>query len=110
MEKTGLIFVIHNHQPAGNFDDVMRRAHDDCYLPFVEALERHPSIRAGLHYTGSLLEWMEQNTPATIERIAQLAASGRAEIIGGGWQEPMLGILPLRDAVGQLRDYSPYSL
>ncbi|MFH1438204.1 MAG: alpha-amylase/4-alpha-glucanotransferase domain-containing protein [Pseudomonadota bacterium] len=98
-----VIFVVHNHQPTGNYDRIMRMAHDDCYLPFVEALERHPDIRAGLHYTGPLLEWMENNVPETIGRIAQLAASGQVEILGGGWQEPMLSNIPLRDAVGQMR-------
>jgi hypothetical protein len=103
MQTTGLILVLHNHQPAGSADAVIRRAHDDCYRPLVDALERHPSIRVALHYTGPLLEWMEARAPETLQKIAVLAASGRVEIIGGGWQEPMLGVLPLRDAVGQLR-------
>ena len=103
MEKTRLVFVVHHHQPAGSVEEIMTRAHDDCIVRLIEALERHPTIRAGLHYTGPLPEWMEEKKPETISRIAALAAVGRVEILGGGWQEPMLGMLPLRDALGQLR-------
>jgi hypothetical protein len=103
MNKPILVFVVHNHQPAGTDEIVMKTAHDACTLPLVRALEKRPGVRVGLHYSGPLLEWMEGAAPGTIESIAQLAAAGRVEIIGGGWQEPVLSVLPLRDAIGQLR-------
>ena len=63
MAKFQLTLLIHAHQPVGNFGDVFERAYAQSYLPFVEVLSRHPSICLGLHYTGSLLEWMERVHP-----------------------------------------------
>ena len=63
MAKFQLVLLIHAHQPVGNFDDVMERAYTQSYLPFVEVLSRHPAVRVGLHFTGSLLEWIEKAHP-----------------------------------------------
>ena len=49
MAKFQLALLIHAHQPVGNFDDVMERAYQHSYLPFVQVLERHPAIRLGLN-------------------------------------------------------------
>ena len=63
MRKFELVLLIHAHQPVGNFDDVLERAYKDSYLPFIEVLSHHPSIRMGLHYSGPLLEWIERAHP-----------------------------------------------
>ncbi len=102
-DPTRLLFVIHNHQPTGNFDKVFARATDGCYEPFLGALEANPHVRAALHYTGPLLEWLERRRPEVIARIRLLVEHGQIEIVGGGWAEPMLSVLPDRDALGQLR-------
>ena len=35
----------------------------------VAALERHPTVRLSLHYTGPLLEWLRRERPDFIERL-----------------------------------------
>ena len=101
--RISLALVLHNHQPVGNFGHVIAYNHDTAYLPLLEALERHPSVRLGLHYTGPLLEWLRAERPHTIERLASIAQRGQVEIVGGGYYEPVLASLPERDRVGQLR-------
>ncbi len=101
--RISLALVLHNHQPVGNFGHVIAANHDAAYLPMIEALERHPVVRLGLHYTGPLLEWLRSERPETVERLAALHARGQVEIVGGGWCEPVLASLPERDRVGQLR-------
>jgi len=56
--RISLALVLHNHQPVGNFGHVIAHNHDTAYRPLVEALERHPGVRLGLHYTGPLMEWL----------------------------------------------------
>jgi len=97
-----LIMILHNHQPVGNFDWVFRNAAEDSYLPFLDMLERHPHIRTGLHTTGPLLEWFEDNRPDYLDRLAGLVEKGRVEILGGAFYEPILSKLPDRDKVGQI--------
>src|SRR5262245_30872446 len=68
----------------------------------LEALDRHPTVRVALHYTGPLLEWFAKERPDMLDRLGALAARGQVEILGGGYYEPVLASLPERDRVGQL--------
>jgi alpha-amylase len=99
--RVSLALVIHNHQPVGNFGWVIEDVYEHAYSPMLYALERHPGIRLGLHYTGPLLEWMSANRPEALDQIRGLVARGQVEIIGGGYYEPILITLPDRDRLGQ---------
>jgi hypothetical protein len=100
--RVSFSLVIHNHQPVGNFGWVIEDVYEHAYRPMIEALERHPGIRLGLHYTGPLLQWLVANQPQTVERIRALVERGQVEIVGGGFYEPILVTLPDRDRHGQL--------
>lgn len=102
MSAAGLCFVVHNHQPVGNFDDVVARAARDCYAPLVAALERHPKVKAALHYSGPLLAWLEARAPELVAQVRALAQRGQVELLGGALMEPILPLLPDTDAWGQL--------
>ena len=102
------VLLIHSHQPCGNFCDVVEMAYQRAYLPFVELLERHPSIHVGLHYSGALLEWIEEHHPEFFERLRALVTSGQVEIVGGGFYEPILVSIPpvdQREQITRLADY-----
>jgi alpha-amylase len=101
--RLSLALAIHNHQPVGNFGWIYQEAYRQAYLPLLEALERHPSIRLALHYSGPLLQWLVDAQPTFPERLAALVARGQVELMGGGYYEPILIALPERDRVGQLR-------
>ena len=99
------VFVLHNHQPVGNFDSVFAEAYERSYLPFLDLFEQHPGIRIGLHTSGPLAEWLDQHHGDYLDRLAQLASQGRLEIVGGGFHEPILAMLPSRDRIGQIQSY-----
>ncbi len=101
-DRISLALVFHNHQPVGNFGWVIEELWERAYQPMIAALERHPTIRAGVHYTGPLLEWMALNQPAAPGRIAALVRRGQVEMLGGGWYEPILVALPDADRFAQL--------
>ncbi len=102
-DRISLAMVFHNHQPVGNFGWVIAETYDRAYLPMVAALERHPSIRVGLHYTGPLLEWFRAERPDFLERLRVLVGRDQVELLGGGYYEPVLASLPERDRLAQLR-------
>lgn len=108
MSKLHLCFLIHAHQPAGNFEDVLERACAHSYTPFLEALLRHPSIRMGLHYSGALLEWIEKAHPEFFDLLRVLIQRGQVELIGGGFYEPILISIPLGDRLEQIRRQGDY--
>ena len=100
--------VIHAHQPLGNFDEVIEEAYQLAYLPFAEMLEKHPSIALSLHYSGSLLEWIERHHPEYFTLLHKLVDRGQAELLGGGYYEPILVSIPDADKRAQLEKMSAY--
>jgi hypothetical protein len=106
LPKFNLVLLVHAHQPVGNFDGVMERTYERSYLPFVECVARHPRIRLGLHYSGSLLEWLAEKHPEYIQRIGALVARGQVEVAGGGFYEPILIAIPHEDQIEQIRRLS----
>jgi 4-alpha-glucanotransferase len=108
VSKFDLVLLIHAHQPIGNFDDVMERTYEQSYLPFVECLARHPGVRMGLHYSGSLLEWLAERHPEYIHRVSALAVRSQVEVVGGGFYEPILVTIPPEDQLEQIRRLSDF--
>ncbi|MHB8624973.1 MAG: alpha-amylase/4-alpha-glucanotransferase domain-containing protein [Aggregatilineales bacterium] len=98
-----LSLVFHNHQPVGQFDDVTEHSTQVSYIPIVDLLERHPSIHAGIHFTGPLLEWLIAHHPTLIDRVRRLVERGQVEMLTGGYYEPVLVALPDKDKIGQIR-------
>ena len=103
-----LILIIHAHQPAGNFQHVFEECYEHSYLAFLVLLEKHPRIRAALHYSGPLLLWIEENHPDYFERLRRMVASGQIELIGGGFYEPILISIPPADQLEQLTRLADY--
>ena len=101
-----LCLVLHNHQPVGNFDDVFENAYQDSYLPFLDVFEPFDSLNISIHTSGPLIQWLEERHPEYLDRLANLVANGRVEIVGGAFYEPILTMIPSRDRVGQIKKFS----
>ncbi len=95
--------LLHNHQPVGNFPWVFQQVYEESYLPMIEALERHAGVRLALHYTGSLLDWLETAHPDFLQRVAALVKRGQVEIVSGGYYEPILPSIPDDDKLAQIK-------
>ncbi len=107
-EKIYLLMAIHCHQPVGNFDGVFAHGYEVAYRPFLSVLERHPKIRLALHYTGPLLEWLERHHPEFLDWVRALVERGQVEVLSGGFYEPILTLLPARDAIDQVNLLTNY--
>ncbi|MEW6142398.1 MAG: alpha-amylase/4-alpha-glucanotransferase domain-containing protein [Chloroflexota bacterium] len=102
MKEIYLALAIHNHQPVGNFHFVFAQAYRKAYLPMLKALEQHPSVRISLHYSGPLVDWVKKNHEDFFPRIAALVKRGQAEVMSGGYYEPILPMIPDPDKLGQI--------
>lgn len=100
------VLALHNHQPIGNFTGVMEQAYQESYRPFLDVFERYPTLKIALHTSGSLMEWLASAHPEYLDRLAELVAAGKIEIIGGAYYEPILAMIPRRDRIGQIRAYT----
>jgi 4-alpha-glucanotransferase len=108
MHPVSFIFCLHNHQPEGNFESVFREATAKSYRPFLELLARYPDVKVSLHYSGILLRWIEQNEPDLFETLRTLVRRGQVEMLGGGFYEPILPVIPDTDKHLQIRALSDY--
>ncbi|MCK6581104.1 MAG: DUF1926 domain-containing protein [Anaerolineae bacterium] len=97
-----LSLVFHNHQPVGNFENVFAEGFEKAYLPLVALLERHPTVRVALHFTGPLRDWLIDKQPDFLKRVRALVTRGQVEILGGGYYEPVLVMLSDEDKIGQM--------
>jgi alpha-amylase len=102
-DRLRLALVFHQHQPAGNFPSVFQEVTERAYAPLVATLYRHPEVKATLHFSGPLLDWLEANRPDVIGDLADLVRRGQIELLSGGYYEPVLVGVPRRDGVGQIR-------
>ena len=108
MNKVSFALVIHSHQPVGNFDQVIEEAYRRAYAPFVQILLQHPSVRLNLHYSGVLLEWLEERHPEYFDQLRELLRRGQVELLGGGYYEPILPSIPDADKISQVRKMAEY--
>jgi alpha-amylase len=100
------LLVLHDHQPVGNFDHVFEQAYQDSYRPFLDVFQRYDSLKMALHTSGSLMQWLDRHHPEYVDRLAELVAQGRIEVVGGARFEPILAMIPSHDRIGQVRSYT----
>lgn len=103
-QRATMVMVLHHHQPIGNFPQVFRDTFERCYRPTLELLDAFPDIHVSIHLTGPLWLWAEENAPDYLELLVRLEARGQVEVIGGGFYEPILAMLPERDARAQVEE------
>ena len=103
MKNVNLVLCLHMHQPVGNLPEVVDRITAEVYRPVIEVLEKHPGVTVNLHMSGSLLEVLAERHPDLVKKIKGLVATGRVEMLSGGFYEPVLVEWPEEDRDGQLK-------
>ncbi|MCP4631390.1 MAG: DUF1926 domain-containing protein [candidate division Zixibacteria bacterium] len=106
MTPTKFVFAIHCHQPVGNFDFVFEDSYNRCYHPFLETLNGFPDFKCCLHYSGILLNWIEENRPEHFDMLRDMVSRGQLEMLSGGFYEPVLAVIPDEDKIGQITKLS----
>src|SRR5260370_21189605 len=104
-----LVLLIHAHQPCGNFGHVLEKSYQHCYLPFIELLEKHPSVRLGLHHSGPLLTWVEDHHPEYFKRLKTLVQTGQEQLGAACFTEPITISVTPTDAPSPTTPHTPYA-
>jgi alpha-amylase len=102
MKGLSFLFAVHNHQPVGNFDDVFERAFADCYHPFLSTVADYPYFKFALHFSGPLWDRLRDRERESWALIERMSERGQVELLGGGYYEPVLAVIPERDRAGQI--------
>lgn len=101
-DKLRFLLVLHNHQPLGNFDEVIQALTDRAYRPLLEAIRARPALKFTLHLSGPLLLWLERRAPDYLDLIGELVQRGQLELLSGGLYEPILAAIPHEDRIAQI--------
>jgi alpha-amylase/alpha-mannosidase (GH57 family) len=108
MSKLPVLFGLHNHQPLGNFYQVIERLTNTCYRPFLQAISKASWLSFSIHVSGTLLSWWEDNDTSIIDLIGSMADEGQIELLGGGFYEPVLATISREDRKEQILKLSEY--
>ncbi|MBD3426448.1 MAG: DUF1926 domain-containing protein [Candidatus Omnitrophica bacterium] len=103
MKAAKFAMAFHCYQPVFNFVSEFENAYEKAYLPLVDTLGGYPRVRASLHFSGNMLEWLDGRHPDYLDKLRLLLDRDQIEILGGGCYEPVMAIIPERDRVEQLR-------
>jgi len=108
MRKINFLFGVHNHQPVGNFDFILEEAYSKAYFPFIDTLERFPSIKVTFHFSGFLLNWISDRYPEYLVKLKKMVQTGQVELFTGGYYEPILPIIPDEDKINQIKKLTSF--
>jgi hypothetical protein len=106
--KINLVLGSHAHVPGGAAEHEFEDVYERVLRPFVSTLCRYPKIQAVLHYSGALLYWVERSHPELFMLIADMVSHKQADLLGGGFYEPMLPLIPQQDRIGQIELMTTY--
>ena len=106
--KLALILGSHAHVPSGSPECEFERVYEKKIRPFVSNLYRYSNIQAVLHYSGVLLYWVERTHPEFFMLIEDMVTRKQAEILSGGFYEPMFPLIPPQDRIGQIELLTTY--
>lgn len=102
MARTRIIVGTHNHLVLGRDDAAAERLYQESYKPLLAVLYRYPGFPVALHYSGILMEWLEERHPEFLTLLGEMVGRGQVEILGGGYYDPILPLIPMNDKLGQL--------
>ena len=107
-KRLSLILGSHAHVPSGADESEFEYVYEKKMRPFVSNLYRYSKIQAVLHYSGVLLYWAERTHPEFFMLIEDMVTRKQAEILSGGFYEPMFPLIPLQDRIGQIELLTTY--
>ncbi|MDR1100372.1 MAG: DUF1926 domain-containing protein [Treponema sp.] len=108
MGKIKLILGSHKHIPGGAGDDEFTRIYENELMPFIGTLYQFPHIQLVLHYSGAVFHWLDRFHPECTMLIKSMIARKQVEILGGGFYEPLMPLIPQQDKIGQIELLTTY--
>ena len=108
MQKSHVIIGAYNHVPEGAEESFFEETYQICWRPFLSSLYRFPEVVAALHYSGSVLRWLEARHPEFLMLLEEMAARKQIELLGGGFFAPLLPLVAGPDRLGQIELLTTY--
>ncbi len=108
MKKARLILGSTNSLPVGASDDEIEHVYQTSLKPYLRVLYHAPQIPVTLHYSGQLLQWLEKYHSEYTDVLSEMITRKQCEILGGGFYDPVLSLIPRLDRLGQIESLTTY--
>jgi hypothetical protein len=108
MRKSYVIIGTYNHLAEGAEQAVYEETYQTCWRPFLSSLYRFSDISATLHYSGTVLRWLEGKHPEFLMLLEEMVLRKQIELLGGGFFAPLLPLIPAPDRLGQIELLTTY--
>jgi alpha-amylase len=108
MKKARLIFGSTNSQPVGITDEEFEQVYQRSYKPYLRALYNAPDVPVTLHFSGHLLQWLERHHSEFTDVLSEMVGRKQCEMLGGGFYDPVLTLIPRLDRLGQIESLTTY--
>ncbi len=108
MTKHKLIIGTYNSVSPDCNNDQLEKKYQNSYKPLLKILYEFPRIKASLHYSGILLEWLDEYHPEIFSIINEMIKRRQVELIGGGFYDPIFSLIPGKDRLTQIELLTTY--
>ena len=108
MKQTALLLGLHCHQPVDNFHHVVDEAIEKSYRPFFEVAVEYPEFKFSVHYSGWLLEYIQEKDSKLFDLMQQCSRNGQIEFLSGGFYEPILASISSKDRIAQIQKLNSF--
>ncbi len=108
MKKLKLVLGVHSSMALGTTKEQFEHAYNYSFKPFLTVLYKYPKIRAVLHFSGIIYEWLEDAHPEYLMLINEMVKRRQLELVGGAYYSPVLPLIPGKDRVGQMELLTTY--
>jgi 4-alpha-glucanotransferase len=102
MQASNVIIGAYNLMPEGTEEPAFEETYQVCWRPYLSVLYRFPDIAAVLHYSGTVLHWLESRHPEFLMLLKEMILRKQIELLGGGYFSPLLPLIPGPDRLGQI--------
>jgi Glycosyl hydrolase family 57. len=83
MAKTSFIFVLHFHQPIGQYRFVLERVQRNSYELLLRVLKEYRDLHLTLHFSGPLLMYWEKYFPEYLSEMREINKEQQLRGVGG---------------------------
>jgi len=108
MNKKKIILGIYSQKPLGTQVEDLEYSLFHCYKPLLTYLYTHEDIKFVLYISIIILEWFENTYPEINMLINDMVKRKQLEMLSGGYYDPILTILPLKDRALQIEMSTTY--
>jgi hypothetical protein len=106
--KVSIALGFNAHLPVGESDVLFEKIYTATLKPFFQTIYQFPHIPFALHFSGTLIHKIDRTYGGLSSLISKMIARKQIELIGGGFYEPMMPLLPHQDRIGQIELLTAY--